>query len=283
MKMELIKKIIKRIDEYFSKNENEIIDELKIELSNKNDIITYNNKSIQTFIDTLKDRDLIIKDLSTKLNELKNELVFNKLFKEEETKYKWKPGKTIYLHNSLENFSEDTEYQEKYLAFLKTLGLKDSYKDIDETVYKIVLLIQKYINNTLLVDYKTDQEVFGTGEYWLSPREAFDQYVTNELATDCEDTSALLYGAIISGLNYLGYDYNNRLLRVDIDFPVGHAVVAYQKSNGVWACIESTYGEARFSKNWIRDKDMFKGVYTGLWHIFDEVTEYELIHSYQRK
>jgi len=216
-------------------------------------------------------------DLNTEIEKLKNNTYdFSKQFSSVKTKYYWKPNKQIYLHESLNNFSKDYEYQEKYLAFLKELGLKDYYKDVDSAVFDIVILIQKYINVDLRDDYKTDREVFGVNEYWLSPQEAFDQYVINDLATDCEDTSALLYASIISGLNYLGFEYENRLLRVDIDFPVGHALVSWRKLNNVWAGIESTYGEERFTKNWNRNKDVFKGIYTGIWHIFDEVSEYIL-------
>ena len=616
--MKFINNIINKLDNYFSANENKIINELRYELSDKNDIIKYTDKTINTLQQELINMNSQLITTNLILLELKKQRIipFNKLFKEKKTKYTWKPGKRIYLHNSLENFSNNTEYQEKYLLFLKELGLKDSYKNIDDAVYKIVLMIQKYINNTLDDDYETDLKNFKSNEYWLSPKEAFDYYVINLKAGDCfagyeeiytknglkkiedievgnevlsydfetnkyvykkvikhwdkgnlkvnrihfrngqildvsenhpmwhrinktgksqyekqylskidlnnwfkrkipivkklpytkskpiwnkklyrvighylaegftdknkwsvdssgyelieyiipilekhnipfteyknnfgvpcirflksnfkdylkplkensfninlseeiltlpeeylkellygmwlgdgtkkivnitensqrdwiystsskklaediqriglqlgdsyhiwkqenhqgvgdkpiyrithnpnscflrdfgndgisevsisfieklnktqmfdltvedthtvimkngiithqcEDTSALLYGAIVSGLKYLGYDFENRLLRIDINFPVGHAVVSYQKSNGVWACIESTYGESRFSKNWVRDKDMFKGVYTGLWHIFDERTEYELIHPYQRK
>jgi len=283
--MKFINNIIQRIDNYFSANENKIINELKYELSDKNDIIKYTDKTINTLQQELINMNSQLITTNLILLELKKQRIipFNKLFKEKKTKYTWKPGKRIYLHESLQDFSNDVEYQELYLAFLKELGLKDSYKNIDDAVYKIVLMVQKYINNTLKDDYQTDKEVFGVSEYWLSPREAFNQYVINLISSDCEDVSALLYGAIISGLKSLDYDYTDRLLRVDIDFPVGHAVVSYQKSNGVWVCIESTYGESRFTKNWVRDKDMFKGVYTGLWHIFNETTEYKLIHPYQRK
>jgi len=283
--MKWFNNIIQRLDGYFSANENKIINKLKYELSDKEDIIRYTDKTINTLQKELisTNNELLATELL--IIKLKQETItsFNKMLKVKKTRYMWKPGKKIYLHLSLEDFSNDIEYQELYLSFIKELGLKDSYKNIDEAVYKIVLMVQKYINKTLKDDYQTDKEVFGVSEYWLSPREAFNQYVINLISSDCEDVSALLYGSIVSGLNYLGYDYSNRLLRVDINFPVGHAVVSYQKSNGVWVCIESTYGESRFTKNWVRDKDMFKGVYTGLWHIFDEQTEYELIYPSKRK
>ena len=283
--MSFITSIINKLDDYFSANENKIISKLKYDLSDKEDIIKYADKTINTLQKELisTNNELLATELL--IIKLKQETItpFNKMLKVKKTRYMWKPGKKIYLHLSLEDFSNDIEYQELYLSFIKELGLKDSYKNIDEAVYKIVLMVQKYINKTLKDDYQTDKEVFGVSEYWLSPREAFNQYVINLISSDCEDVSALLYGSIVSGLNYLGYDYSNRLLRVDINFPVGHAVVSYQKSNGVWVCIESTYGESRFTKNWVRDKDMFKGVYTGLWHIFDEQTEYELIYPSKRK
>ena len=208
-------------------------------------------------------------EVSKKLKTKPYEIALNQ-FKKVNQQYK---GKN--LRTWLNDFSNDTVSQEKYLAFLKELDLKDSYKDIDEAVYRIVSLIHKYIDS-LPYGYKSDKEQFGKNDYWLTPQEAFEYYVTNESPGDCEDTAHFIYGCLVSGLNYLGYNWSNRLLRVDITFPVGHAILAWLKDNGIWACIESTYHEERFSKNWVENKDMFKGVYTTIWHIFNEVKEYRI-------
>ena len=279
---EWIRNTLQKIDDYYSANEKKEIRKLNTLITTRNNTISFLKNMLSNTIIISDKKEELINDLTNTITSLNNTTTFNKMFKEKKNKYNWKPGKRIYLHESLNNFSEDTEYQEKYVAFLQELGFQTTYNTIDKAVYKIVVLAQHYINDTLPDDYKSDKEAFGTSEYWLSPQEAFDRYVTGEDVGDCEDTSAFLYGCIISGLNLLGYDWTNTLLRIDINFPVAHAIIAYRKQNGVWTCIESTYGENRFSKNWIRDKDMFKGVYTGIWHIFDEETEYELIYSYQR-
>ena len=275
------KNIYKKIQEsndntYLDKitKQKEDIRKLGIEINN---IVKDKNELQKTFNIAIEEINRLSEELS-KFKPLPAEIQdMTDYFKIKPTKYKYKPKKYDYLHKTLENFSKDIEYQEKYLAFLIELGIKDNYSSVDKMVYDITYRVQKYINRTLKDDYKTDKEVFGVNEYWLTPKEAFDQYVINKLASDCEDVSALLYGSIITGLNYFGYSNDTwRLLRVDINFPVGHAVIVFLKSNHVWACIESTYGESRFYKNWTNNKDMFKGVYTGIWHVFNEKTEYEL-------
>jgi len=250
------------------------IKQLAIEINT----IKHNKEQLQNVYDLALNQ---ITSLNNELEILKPKPVrdsdLNDFFKTDKTKYPWKPNKRVYLHKTLNDFSEDEEYITKYFAFTQEIGLKDSYNTVDECVYDIVIKVQRYINRVLPDDYNTDLESFNAREYWLSPQEAFDYYVEERDVGDCEDTSAFLYGCIMSVLTT--YQYNDaiwRLLRTDINFPVGHAVVIWLKENRVWACIESTYGENRFSKNWIRDKDMFKGVYTGIWHIFNEITEYEL-------
>jgi hypothetical protein len=183
-----------------------------------------------------------------------------------------------WLRSYLNDFSKDNIYQDKYLSFLKQLGMKESYKDIDDVVYRVVMLVQDYVNNTLPVDYQTDQELFGKADYWVTPQEAFDYYVTQETAGDCDNNSNFLYGCIVTALNYFGYDWEGRLLRVNMTLPIGHAVLAWLKNNGTWACIESTYHEDRFGRTWVDNKDIFKSVYIQLWHIFDERKEYRLIN-----
>jgi len=280
--MNVFQKLWKRIVESDNQQYLDQITKYKQLYTDAVEELTKSSYEIEELEATIEDHEQTIKELETELSEASpppvSELNMDYFFKEKKTRYTYKPGKRDYLHKTLENFSQDEEYISKYFAFMQTLGLKDHYVDVDKMVYDVTLKVQKYINKTLLDDYNSDLEAFNAREYWLTPREAFDYYVEDEKAGDCEDTSAFLYGCIMSVL--VTYQYNDamwRLIRADINFPVGHAIVVWLKENGVWACIESTYGESRFSSNWNRDKDMFKGVYTGFMngHIFNESTEYD--------
>jgi len=91
--------------------------------------------------------------------------------------YTWKPHKRIKLRNALQKFSTDEEYIQKYNEFLKSIHIAE-YSNIDAQVKHIVTIVQKWINDG--DNYDTDKQSFGTEEYWLSPQEAFDYYVTKE-------------------------------------------------------------------------------------------------------
>jgi len=193
-------------------------------------------------------------------------------FKIRPEKYKFKKKKE-YLHISLNKLSKDIEYQTKYMELLFNLGLKTSYKNEDDLVYNIKRLIDNFVNDD--DSYDTDLESFGKREWWLNPQEAFDYYETNE--GDCEDKSALLWGAIVSALIYFGYEhYIWRLKRLDMTRPIGHAIIVWLKRDLNWKRVESTYYPKDTYYFWFKDTDVFKGEYMKTMHIFDEVTEYQL-------
>jgi len=189
--------------------------------------------------------------------------------------YKWQPKKKTLVRYSLDNFSDDQEYQDKYLAWLLSLGLKSSYSSEDSLIWYVWKMVTDFISDE--DDYDTDLESFGTAEYWLTPQQAFDYYVTEDDEGDCDDLSALLYGAIITALKYCGYsDLTWRLKRVNIKKPVGHAICAWLNRKLQWKRIESTYYRSDFAVKWNDNSDIFKGSYTIVWHIFDEKKEYKL-------
>ena len=240
------------------------------------------NAEINKLIKEISEQEKLVEELTKENQILKEQLptTFNiddanllDYFKRTSVKYSFK-GKREYLHKSLNNFSEDTEYIEKYVALLIDLGLKDSYKDEDAVVYATKRLIDDYVDDG--DNYDTDLESFGKREWWLTPQESFDYYIKDE--GDCDDKSALLYGAIISALKYFGYDhYTWRLLRFDMTQPVGHAICIWLRRNGLWKRIESTYYSDSISRTFYNDKtDIFLGEYVKVYHIFNEEHEYKL-------
>ncbi len=221
-----------------------------------------------------------LKIANDNLQKLKAEFSVNpkQEFKIVRKQYFWKPKKNIYLHESLNNISRDEEYLAKYITFLNELKVKTN-NNVDRQVYDVVSKVQKWINGDN-DDYDTDKESFGTTEYWLSPQEAFDYYVIQENEGDCEDVSALLYGCIVAKLvdNNVWEENKKRLKRIDIKIvgSGGHALLTWEKSNNEWVPIESTFGESRFNKLWVKNRNIFKSVYVDVWHIFDEEHEYRL-------
>lgn len=218
---------------------------------------------------------LVIKN---KLDEVKNLqfLVPKPLeFRKVTEYYKWKPQKNIRLRDALQKFSKDKKYQEKYLKFLDDLKVQNK-SNIDDQIYHIVFLVQKWIGEK----YKTDKERFGYSEYWLSPQEAYDFYVEDKKYADCEDLSAFLYGCIVAKLIQKGEWENNkdRFKRIDVHRIGGedHAVLVWKKNSGKYAVIETTLRKDRFTTLWNSERDIFNSVYTDIWHIFDEESEYSL-------
>lgn len=184
----------------------------------------------------------------------------------------WKPNKRVSLPETLQNFTKDKEYQEKYLNKFK---VKD-FDNPDDVVYYTYKAVQSFINDK----YKSDKKAFGTSEYWLSPQEAFDFYIKGKYA-DCEDVRTLLYGAIVSNLINQGYweEHKDRLQCIDIGITgsFGHAILAWEKDNSTWANLETTYVEQNFDNMWKYDKDVFKSIYVNIIHIFNEYGEYKLV------
>jgi len=219
------------------------------------------NASLRTELDLLQPKEVKVSNST--------------FFKTTNQKYRWQPNKYTNLRESLNRFTTDAESQEKYLGWLLSLGLKDHYVNEDKMVWYVTKMVYDYVSDD--DDYDTDKESFGVNEYWLTPQSAFDYYVTAENQGDCDDMSALLYGALITALNYCGYsDLFWRLKRVNIKKPVGHAICAWLNNKNQWKRIESTYYRSDFATKWNDDSDVFKGAYTIVWHIFDDKKEYKL-------
>ena len=190
------------------------------------------------------------------------------------TKYPFKNGRSEYLHKSLNDFSKDEESIGEYVSFLQTLHLDNSYSEVDLLVYDVVRQVQNWIEDNISQDYVAEDK-----EYWPDPQEAFKIFVLGKTGEDCDGRRALLYGAIISALIFYGFENEIfRLLCVDVKITGvgGHAILAWERDNGVFAHIESTYGEDYFTPNWHDNRDVFRSIYARTWHVFDENTEYEL-------
>ena len=280
--MKLFKQIMEKLDIHFSANErvkivkleHNITTNTKLMIQKDRDIITLNSEisNLKKNVKGLK-KDLV--DFTPKLiDDLSNKDYFDVT----RQKYEFKKGTKDYLHNSLNNFSKDTKYQAKFIDWLKELGMRESYKDEDELVYHLTTKVYDFVKKGG-DDYDTDMESFGVSEHWLTPQEAYEYSVVKGGDFDCEDKSALLYGAIVSALISHGYGkYVWRLKRVDvlITGAMGHALLTWLKRNLTWSHVESTYGYKHFNQNWFKDKDVFKSIYARIWHVFDEEKEYLL-------
>ncbi len=270
-------------DHKFKKNIerlNKSLDNCKNDREKLNNMVDNFKKEIEHYekeVEDLQEKNKklqdVINDEIIKLDDVDISYYFNKI----DQTYTWKPGKTVNLRETLNNFSEDTEYQQKYRKWLNDIGVKNQ-KNVDFQVYHTAQKVLNFIANKR-DSYDKDQQSFNTSEYWLSPQEAFDYYVEENDVGDCEDTSAILYGAIVTKLLDNGFgDELWRLKRVDviIDGSGGHALVAWLKESLTWSPIESTFVPDRFRERWYDDVDIFKSMYADVWHIFDEESEYSL-------
>lgn len=240
-------------------------------LQNDYDELYLEHVNVKQQFNTLKQEVSVFKKT---VFDVSNNYYFNNIKQE----YRFKPGQKDYLHLIFEDFLTNKKLIKKYEEFV--LSLKPLYNlNPDNIVFKVTVAVQEYINSVLPDDYKTDKEVYGVNEYWLSPVEAFEQYVNNSLAVDCEDTSMFLYCCITAILLKEGFESSVwRLKRVDVVITGsgGHALLAWLKSSMVWVPVESTFGESNFSYNWKLEANVFKSMYSKLWHIFDSKGEYRL-------
>lgn len=196
-------------------------------------------------------------------------------FIEKPTKYKMKPNFYDYLHKGLNKLSKDTEYLSKYTAFIQEIGVTNK-SNADSQVYFTVLRVYDWLDSQF-DDYDTDEESFGTKEYWLNPQEAYDYYVLDKDAGDCEDFAHLLWGCIIASLKLAGFDDDvSRLYQWDVKRPIGHALLIWLNKEGLYKRIESTYNRQDFKTKWKDKSDVFRSVFAITWHIFNEETEYKL-------
>ena len=265
--MGIIQNFIDKIDRFFSSNENERILELK--------------KDLVIAKQSIYSRDIKIGELYIKINELKkqipepfniNDAELTDFFKETRKKYPFK-GKSDYLHKSLNDFSKDLDFKIKINKFvIDTLNVKKQ-KSADWQVYEITRLFLKWLNKR----YKTDTKAFKKKEWWLTPQEAYKRYVVDGKFSDCEDTAALMNACIKIGLEAFYYsDQTWRLLRCDINKPLGHAINIWLKSTGEIKRVETTYHPEDFGHFWKTSNDIRTGTYTKIMHLFNENHEYIL-------
>jgi len=273
--MKWYEKIIMKLDAYFSKDDQIIIKEQEKHINTLESDLELGEDQLIEYMETINDLSLENEELKNSLKSISSRTSKPTILRKRPTKYRMRPGWYDYLHKSLNNFSQDTEYLEKYTNFLLTLNLNNTYNDCDRLVYSVVSKAYAWLGD-FPDDYNSDKEQFGTSEYWLTPQEAFNQYILGE-ASDCEDFSAFLWGCIISALILYGYEGEiHRLMRFDMKRPVGHAIVIWLNDKSEWKRIESTYYRRDFKSKWFDNSDVFKSVNTVMMtgHAFNEETEY---------
>lgn len=262
----MFKELIRKLDEYFSKDENELINNLQ-------KTIKQQEKDLELCDAQAEDLYDIINDLEQELTILEKKLEGINLVHTSE-KYEWRPRQKVLLRQTLNNFSKDTEKIGIVWNFLQELDLKPKYSSVDSLVYDVVLKCYNFVSDG--DDYDTDMERFGVSEYWLTPQEAFDLY-TSGGEGDCDDMSAFLYACIISALVKMGFESEiYRLKRWDVKRPIGHALLVWKNKNGLWKRIESTYYKNDFQSKWRDNSSAFTSVFAVTWHVFDESSEYKI-------
>lgn len=94
---------------------------------------------------------------------------------------------------------------------------------------------------------------------------------------NCEDVSALLYGAIVSLMIYNGFENELwKLKRVNllVEGSGGHAILLWVNEKGRCVPLESTFNEEDFDNDW-KYKDVFRGPYCVVGDVFDENGQYK--------
>lgn len=212
-------------------------------------------------LESLKEQIKTIDDMST-----------TTYFKPTIKSYRWKPGKIVRLKDTLGNLSQDTEYIQKYNEWLDSLGVKH-YNTFENTVYYVHKAVLDFVDGK----YKRDIKAHGTKEYWFSPQEAFEYYVTENLYDDCDGVRSLAWGAIVSRLvmDELSDDiWRLKAISISIEGSGGHAILTALKDNLVWAPLETTFAPWSWKDDWHRDCDVFKAMYGNVYNVFDEESEY---------
>lgn len=212
------------------------------------------------------------------LEEQNNELKLKQLkkieFKVKPAKHKYKPKIEGYMHTILENFSKNTELQNKYWEFLQTLKVdKIKPKDRDNLTYTLMNVLYKWTEKN--TKYKTDQANYGSTEYWVTPTEAYNTFVKGDGEGDCEDLSVFYYSCLITAYIKFGFDISNLLMTfIRIGYNYGHMILTYKKNNDRWVKIETTYKPTTFEYDWRNEYYIFNVCYTDIVALFDETTEY---------
>ena len=271
--MNVFKKLWKTIIESDNKPLQYEINNLKIQ----NDLFAKAIKTNSVFYENcLVEEQELVTELEQEIKLLTNPLQLSDVLKPKNILYKWKPSKNTFLRHSLNNFSSDNEYQGKYLSFLISNGLKDSYTSEKQVILKTYMIAKSYLQSDN-DNYDTDQESFGVKEYWLTPQEAFDYYIGGDEG-DCDDYSAFIYGCLVTSLLHFGYDTKN-LFRADVNIMSsgGHAVIEWWSfEDEQFLHLESTYRSDRAYKVFSTKRDITKSVYTDTMRFFNETQEYVL-------
>lgn len=259
------------------------VDVLQQEIDAKNNVIKSQNVEIvsqDSEIDILYND---IKNLEREIEILKNQLdtltitVDDKseqdYFNPTTKSYEWKPDKIVKLRQTLGNLSQDTEYIQKYNEWLDSLGVA-YYNSFESTVYHTHKAVLDFVHGR----YKTDLKAHGTKEYWFSPQEAFDYYVTEDLYDDCDGVRSLAWGAIVARLVkqelWVEHGWRLKAISISIEGSGGHAILTVLKDNFVWGPLETTFAQYTWEMDWHRDCDVFKSMYGNVYNVFDENSEY---------
>jgi hypothetical protein len=256
-----------------------------------NDSDSYTKQKETELKKVKKELDNLTKEYEKVVNELfkysvpkLNEYVFFDDWKEQKKYYSFR-GSSKQAHTHWENFLKNNDLILKYNNFLKDelkfLTGYTSFKNADELVYKLVLSLHKYIDG-LKISYQSDKQLFSKIEYWMSPSEAFDYYVTKRIAGDCDDTMTFMYANLMTALLHYGFEDDVWRLKgriIDILGAGGHAVLTWLKADDKtnvigWMNIETTYGENAWRKMWDNNNLIEDNWLITTRFIFDEVTEY---------
>lgn len=280
-------KLFKKLITYIQESDNVQYINTITDLKKANKLLIEKNIALETDFVDLKSLYNDLDNTNSKLikenDELKNQLEPTKtthdtFFKLTAISYPWKPGKNERLSNTLQHFSNNLEAIDKYNKFCKNVLQIKSYPEPDKIVYATTIKVLDYVEK-FRKKYVRDIDNFGSAEYWMDFNEAYDFYVNNKKAGDCDDKRIFLYCCIISQLIVNGlFSESWRLKCIDglITNSEGHALLGWKKENNIWSPIETTYGQNYFKENWNRNADIFKSMYFHISHIFDERGEYLL-------
>ena len=246
--MEWIEKLIQIINDYFSRDENKIIKELRSKLDTKKEAIndlTQENKELST---ELEEELELVNELQQEINLLKQELETKESVELEDYWNNKIPKSNIYYHaRSKESPQSVREFLNKnnndILVFTNDIS-NDSMAE----------LCLKWVHYNIDYTQKRDKE--NEGEYWQYANE------TNEYRNgDCEDGAILMANMMIaSGIPYWRVRVNAGMVNGG-----GHAYVTYLKEeDDEWYVMDWCYWYDSNGKLW---KDAEK--YFGIWFSFN--------------
>lgn len=269
----LVTKLKKEVKDLTDKNSKLGLLETDVELAN-NEI-----SSLNTTISALQKR---ITDLN-KYQDLKTYKEWSKSNLVKKPKYYSFRGVSRPAHNHLQNFSKDHDLINKYEAFLvKNFFFDKRYDTPDQLVYELNIFLDRHVKRFQGGEYNTEMKIFNKRDYWMSPKEAYDYYITKLIAGDCDDKATWKYCCIVTALIYFGFWEENKWrlknFIVDIITGEGHYLLGWLKEYEGrvvgYVPVESTFRHDLFAKFWkknmiFKDQMLYKIRFS-----FDEKTEY---------